>query len=393
MRYRATFIAWVLLGITLVACGEDTAGTDSTQPTAPAVVVITNDPLTAPTPNMTAIIALTLQAQGIPVQTFPTATVFTGQTSNTDNTGGIIPATRRPDCPIPQGWQAYTIVSGDSLGLIASAVGSTVELIQVNNCLPDPNGIIAGDVIYLPALPPGAFPLTPTRAATLTFSAPIATQTSQPSTRAPVIPQLLQASPTFLRSDGAYVTLQRTIELNLGVLADADRVRYRAATSATDPNPVQIGVDNDPFDGTRFSYTLSDFDNELYFTAVAENEFGNSVSNTLRVVYDPTFGSQPGQLSIQPYIGFDLVVYTLQSGATVTISWTQAPATATRIDFFLSPSGGSTQLIGSDANPRDGVSLSWLVPANLRAQLYAQAILSTGQATSSPALNVYSESN
>ena len=67
----------------------------------------------------------------------------------------LLPA-RRPDCQTlrPQGWITYTIRSGDSLFGLANATDTSIGMIAQVNCLPESGLILAGQPIYLPALPP-----------------------------------------------------------------------------------------------------------------------------------------------------------------------------------------------------------------------------------------------
>jgi LysM repeat protein len=320
---------------------------------------------------------------------FPTPALSPTATQSSGATGGLPPA----NCNVPPGWRPYVVASGDTLSYIAFVIGSTVEELQAGNCLPNPDSIFIGQTLYLPSLPPGAIPI-PTAAPTLTrpVVAIPTTPASNLTGRLPVFRQALLASPTLLRSDGASITLQQTIALDAGAVDDADRVRFYAGVTATDSNPVQIGIDTDPFDGTRIIYTFADFDRELYFTAIAENEFGRTGSNTLHVVYDPNFTSGSGRPQIQPFIGFDGAIYTLTPNATVTVTWTAAPTDAARVEFYLVGLDNSQVVIGTDVSPGDGARISWLVPANLSGQLYARAVYANGTVVESLRVNVYSES-
>jgi hypothetical protein len=167
-------------------------------------------------------------------------------------------------------------------------------------------------------------------------------------------------------------------------------VRYYAGTSAADPNPVQIAIDTDPFDGARVVYTFADFDRELYFSAVAENEFGRAASNVLRVVYDPNYASGSARPQFQPFVGFDGQTYTLSPNATVSITWPGAPTDAARVEFYWVRADNSQTVIGADTTPNNGASISWLAPANLRGQVYARAVYTNNSAAESQRIGVYS---
>lgn len=292
-------------------------------------------------------------------------------------------------CNIPFGWQPYTIRAGDTLGLLAEQSNTTIEILQNGNCLPNAELIYIGQQIYLP--PVGV--VLPTSTSTSTVLSPLPTSTNTPANLGgdppAVLPEIV-VRPTITRDDGVLVTLQQSIALDVGVVTDADRVVYLAQTSPSDPSPVQIGVDDDPFDGTQITYDFSEFDPDLYFYAFAQNEFGTSTSPLIRVVYDPTATIGSGVLFITPRIGFDGTIYTLEGDATVTISWFEAPSNAVRVDFYVRENG-TERLIGSDPNPSDGANITWVVSAPLQGELYARAILGTNQSTQSDSVLVYAE--
>lgn len=284
-------------------------------------------------------------------------------------------------CAVPTGWQPYTVLPGDTLGIIAQRFVTTIQALQQGNCISDPNTIFIGQRLYVP----------PTSGVIL----PSATATSsvvQSGGSPPVIAQALVIRPTLPRSDGALVTLQETITLDVGAVADANRVMYMARLTPTDANPVMVGIDNDPYDGTRIEYTFTQFAPDQYFYAVAENEFGTFSSPLTRVVYDPTFVAGSGKPDIFPFLGFDGSIYTLQPGAVVTLSWTGAPTTAIRIEFHLVQSSGD-RIIATDTVPADGARVQWQVIPLIRGQLFARAVYSTGASVDSQAVNVYSEEN
>lgn len=286
-------------------------------------------------------------------------------------------------CTTPAGWQAYSVTLGDTLGTIATRFGTTVSTLQQGNCITDPNTIFVGQVIYVPSTGGVILPT-----ATPTLTATVGSAGGSP----PLIAQTLVVRPTMPRQDGALVTLQETITLDVGTVADADRVMYMARLTPTDPDPVMVGVDNDPYDGTRVEYTFSEFTPDQYFFAVAENEFGTYSSPLTHVVYDPTFAMGSGRPDIFPFLGFDGSIYTLQPGETVTLSWADAPTTAARVEFHLVQSSGD-RIVATDTTPADGARAQWQVIPLIRGQLFARAVYSTGASVDSGAVNVYSEEN
>jgi hypothetical protein len=196
-----------------------------------------------------------------------------------------------------------------------------------------------------------------------------------------------------------WLSMQATLALDVGVVSDADWVRFYVGVSTNDPSPINIGTDVDPFDGTQVQYTFNNFDsgNTLYFWAVGENEFGSTTTSKIAVKYDPSYipsdSSGNTAVSISPNLGFDGTVYTLQGGASVTVSWAAAPTTASKVDFLVAPTGTGTTftLIGTDTSPADGSAIPWTVPSGILGHIMAQATFSNGTTKDSLLVNVYSE--
>ncbi|MBI5928933.1 MAG: LysM peptidoglycan-binding domain-containing protein [Chloroflexi bacterium] len=369
------------LGMVLAACG----GGDKTE--TPRLVTITSRP---PNPAvLTQQYFATATTQGFAPPTAVIGGTVNVPTSSFSSTG---------TCIIPAGWQPYVVSTGDTLSGLSFDVGTTVEVIQQGNCITNADSIFVGQVLYLPNLPIGAtavLTLPPTFSVptqpltTIRTSTPTATQNLGVGTgNRPVFRQQLVASPTSLRSDGVSITLQLTVALDAGVVSDADRVRYYAGTTAIDPAPVQVGIDNDPFDGTRVVYTFTEFDKELFFTAVAENEFGATTSNILHVIYDPNYVTGTGTLQISPFTGFDGRIYQLTANATVTITWNSAPTDASYVDFYFVNGDGSQYTVGRDPLPSDGARISWLVPAGSNGQIFARGVYANNNTLDSPRIGV-----
>lgn len=295
-------------------------------------------------------------------------------------------------CAIPAGWQPYIVQAGDTLGIIATRFSTTAAVLQSGNCLANIDQIFAGQVLYVPGTTGVIFTPTPTRTATR-IASPTSTIPGSVSGSPPFFTQNLVIRPVLTRSDGVLVTLQATIELDIGVVPDADRVRYMAGPTANinDPNWVQVGVDNDPFDGTPIPYTFNNFDPELYFRAIADNEFGSRSSIPVRVVYDPTFATGTGKPDIFPFLGFDGLIYTLEPNRAVTVSWSGAPTNGVRVEFHLVQASTGDTVINIDNTPANGAQVLWLVPSNVLGQLYGRVVYSNGSTFDSDPVNVYSE--
>jgi LysM repeat protein len=304
------------------------------------------------------------------------------------------------NCTPRTDWVIYTIQAGDTLGGIAQKVGSTVNDLTRANCLANPDSIVIGQQLRVPQLPSDNLPPTATKVVVVVTATPTATTPSGGNTSngAPVLGTL--AIKPLLQVEGiGWLSMQATIALDVGVVSDADRVRFYVGVSSNDPSPINFGTDIDPFDGTQVQYTFNNFDsgNTLYFWAVGENEFGSIATSKIAVKYDPNYtpsdSSGNTAVSISPNLGFDGSVYTVQGGASVTVSWVAAPTTASKVDFLVAPTGTGTTftLIGTDSNPADGSAIPWTVPSGILGHIMAQATFSNGTTKDSLLVNVYSE--
>jgi LysM repeat protein len=318
------------------------------------------------------------------------------------------------NCSPRSDWFLYTVQAGDTLGEIADAAGSTSNDLTQANCLANPDSIAVGQQLRVPSLPgsntggstgsnTGGSTGSNTGGSTGSNTGGTTGSTTGGSTTGgntaggstgPTISSPLTIQPVLNVSGVGIVTLQATIALNVGVVSEADTVRFYAGISSSDTSPVNIATDVDPFDGTPVEYTFNEFDDILYFWAVAENEFGATESQRVAVTYDPTYnpnaGSGNSAVSISPYVGFDGSLYTLSANTTVTVLWA-APANTTQVDFLLAPNGSGFSVIGSDSSLGDGAAISWAVPDLFLGQMMARATLSNGTTQDSVVVNVYSE--
>ena len=103
---------------------------------------------------------LTLGAGGLlgcggdsPLDLIPTSTPpSTAVSSPPTQTGGVSVPTPEPTEALPvSGQQEYTVQEGDTLGAIAAQFGVTVEAIVEANNITDPNLILPGETLVIPA--------------------------------------------------------------------------------------------------------------------------------------------------------------------------------------------------------------------------------------------------
>ena len=104
--------------------------------TATAAPTATNTP--APTETLMATATATATASLTPLP--PSATTILSATA-------CVPA-------MPSGWVRYVIQVGDTVGGLAAVTGASAAQVIAVNCLPESQMIIAGQVLFLPELPP-----------------------------------------------------------------------------------------------------------------------------------------------------------------------------------------------------------------------------------------------
>lgn len=123
-------------------------------------------------------------------------------------TEALTPTETAVPCGAPAHWVSYRVRSGDTLYSLATATGTTVPALQFANCMGASTRLLAGQIIYLPKLPPTATPqatasltATPTLptpvSVTLTPSATPSSTSSPTSTSTPTATPTPSATATF----------------------------------------------------------------------------------------------------------------------------------------------------------------------------------------------------
>ena len=80
-----------------------------------------------------------------------------------------------------------------------------------------------------------------------------------------------------------------------------------------------------------------------------------------------------------PYLHADAGNFQLETGATITFTWRDAPPSAQRYDFVVEPLDGSLPIVlGIDTSSSDGVSIEWQVVPNLSGDLKGLAYYPDG---------------
>lgn len=350
---RRLLVPLLALAAATLACSLSSG--DDTNPT-PTSVPIIRSPTAALTPTPTIVI--------LTPTPLPTGAAITNPTT--------IPPTQ-VNCFPQTGWPVYTVAPGDTLGVIAQVTGTSVAQLASANCLTNPELIYVGQQLRVPQLPPVA----------------TAVPTVNPSL--PIYNTALTVDPHWTDINGRAVTYSDTARINAGVVLNAASVDFYVNDPAGGP-AIGIGSDLDPWDGAFVDYDFP-APGAYTFQAIAINEIGTRPSTTFTVSYDPAYqppGGQRNLLSISPVVSINSGWYTLLRGATVTITWPDAPVGATRVDFTLTPTGTNMtgEVIGSDLTPADGTVITWTVTGGFTAHLQALATMPGNEVVSSEIMNV-----
>lgn len=152
------------------------------------------------------------------------------------------------------------------------------------------------------------------------------------------------------------------------------------------PGPRALGTDSNSADGVSISWTVPPALNNARIIAVirAPGQNGYSVTTPELRVRPEAVDTPPGpegQLVVSPIVRNENGWLVLQVGAPVTLSWAGlSTANVQRVEFYVTPTGTNVplELVGTDTNMNDGVSISWTVPSPVTAHLTAAAFTDDG---------------
>jgi LysM repeat protein len=315
-------LPFALLGVVALACNLSAAPpTNTPPPTLPPFIIVTPTPILQPT-----------RFPGLPtVAAFPTT------------------------CSIRTDWFVYVVQPGDTLGTIATRVGTTADVLATANCLANANLISVNQQLRVPrqpALPTATQFIFPTATQ---FLFPTAASSTAPTAASVII------QPATQRGDGAFVVLPGTLGLAALGVSNATRVDFYVAQ--TGGSPILVGTDSALADGAAIQWSVPNSNFDVMMVAVASNASGQRAQTpVIRVVaqsQNATFGI--GALAISPAFddparpGFKVV----QPGQKTLSVPVQA---AIRVDFyFRSDQFGGPVKIGEVLNPSTSAQISWTV--------------------------------
>lgn len=148
-----------------------------------------------------------------------------------------------------------------------------------------------------------------------------------------------------------------------------------------------LGLDTNLNDGASVMWTVTNFGRGTIHAAAPlpgqNHEFVESrklaVYSVDIVIVEPAVG----RITASPIVRDESGLLVLQNGATVTVTWPEAPTTneVTRVEFYFTPlaAGSPPSVIGTDTSIGDGASISYVVPAGVSGYVGARAFLADGR--------------
>lgn len=268
--------------------------------------------------------------------------------TNLPPTATRVQPTAVPNCTVRTDWPAYTVVAGDTLGMVARRTGSTSTALVQANCLADANLIAVGQQLRVPSLP-----LPPTALPPLTL--PIRQGSIS------VSPFLMADAGNFVLQGGSVVTFRWE---GLPLDGIVTRVDWEMVSASGNGGRIPLGADEIPGDGFAVTWLVP-----IRFEGTIEALGRWSNGQTFLPEFAPLlYANDPADpdshtLFITPTLNFDGTTYTVPSRQPLTITWPTAPLNAAYIVFTWSPGDrvNPPVTISTDRNLTDGTAATWQV--------------------------------
>ena len=282
----------------------------------------------------------------------------------------------------------YVVHRGDTLSNIAQRARVSLQTLAVGNCISNPNLIYAGQLLRVPCpvsynpppyYPPPQYP-------------PYYPPTQPPGGYWQSIGQVLPSP--FVSNSGGQYELQGGSVVSLSWAINASgltRVEFYFAPSGTGSTPVLIGTDTYFGDGVSIGWAVP----PGVLGHLSANGYTGSglVKQTASYtfIYAGSPATQPPPTPMPPVIVGSALSFSplgeinnntvmLPPDQLISIVWNGSFPTATnRVEFLLvSPLDGSSQSLGVDLNPGDGVSIVWNAVRGTQGTLSAIAYFDGG---------------
>jgi LysM repeat protein len=164
------------------------------------------------------------------------------------------------NCTAPTGWLPYTVVAGDTLGMLAISTFTSVAELASANCVTNPDLIYVGQTLYIPRTP-GTFLPTPI----------------VDGANVPTIDNIL-VEPAIVMS-GIYTVTPGEVTVRASSVSNATSVTFYTAPTGAESTPVVIGTDNNLTDGATAVWQVSTAPQQANVWAIASSATGEQVTS------------------------------------------------------------------------------------------------------------------
>lgn len=238
----------------------------SAAPTPTFTLLATFPPAVAPTetpdPAITVVVTQVAEVEQIAVTQVSITQVAVTQVAVVDT---AVPAVN-VNCTAPAGWLPYTVVAGDTLGVLAISTFTSVAELAAANCIANPDLIYTEQTLYIPR-ERGTFLPTPIVGG---------------GTNIPTIDNIL-VEPSIVMS-GVYTVTPGQVTVRASSISNATSVTFYTAPIGEETTPVVIGTDTNLTDGATAVWQVSNVAQQANVWAIATGATGEQVTSEPIVV-------------------------------------------------------------------------------------------------------------
>ena len=203
-------------------------------------------------------------------------------------------------------------------------------------------------------------------------------------------------SPVLSTTNDGYVVQEgQTVQLSWGRAQGQGPQDYDVIQAIFSFHPasnagelVSIGVDTNPADGFTVNWTVpANMEGHIQAGARLPGEMHNDIASISRYIRSTPLLAA-GMVHVEPVLRVEGGWTSIAAGQTVTLSWdglsTAQVAHIASVNFYLAPTGTGIDLddldpIATDANPADGISVTWEVTPGISGHLVARATRTDGR--------------